>query len=313
MVKRGSLLVFCLSFGALGLVGMPATAHACTYARVILQSSFPADGAENVPLDSRILLYGPTIGAQQFRLQDGDGNAVPIDVTPAGERGLQVGVIGGLEANTRYVLGVRDSVDEIEEVVTFTTGDAPLGQQPALSPPDVQLRLLDEGGELDSCGPRTGICLRGEAPAGSSLEIWVGGDVIQLGSGERRPVYRMYGAVVEPRECIEVRVRGPAGAVSEPTTFCENDGLRLDVSPEATYPSCSGAFTAIPVVGDAEADPGSEDTDLAGTDVAEPSRQVVEGGCALRPTGTTSGASGLVLGLATWLVAGRRRVRRRGT
>ena len=315
--KPSWLLLSCLPVVALGVVARPAPAEACTLARVGIQSTFPRDGAVGVPPNAPLLVYGPDIGGSVFILREADGGLVPFEVSPAGPLGLRYLPFQGLEPNTTYELGLRLSEEDREEIVTFTTGEIQRGPQPLPLPPEVEVRLIDTTVAADMCGPRTGICLRGNVPDDGSLEVWVGEDVIAVPGGSSDPVFRAYSTPVRSDECIEVRVRSLAGAVSEPTTFCEGELPRMDIASVGGDWRCASAFAATPSpwhgnppgaypgAGNIAGDAG--DAVPSGGDVAEPSPMVVEGGCALRPTAAASGASGLLLGLAALLVARQRR------
>lgn len=319
MSKSRSRLVSCLSFGAfaLGVVGLPGSAEACSLGRIGIQSSFPRDGAVGVPPSAPVVVYGPDLGSHGYIFRDAEGNSVPFEGLPAAGGGLRFLPFQGLEPNTTYEFGLRHDDDGFEDIVTFTTGETRRGPHPLPVPPEVEVRLIDTSLDNDMCGPRTGICLRGDAPEGSTLEVWVGDDVIAVPSGSGDPVFRAYATPVRSDECIEVRVRSQAGDLSEPTTFCEDDLPRFDSASVSGDWSCARAFTLTPTPWHGNAaglqgasDPATEtdETVLTSADVDEPAPRVVEGGCALRPnTAATTSASGLLLGLAALLVARQRR------
>jgi len=322
MSKTSSLLVSRLSFGALalGVTALPAPAEACTFARAYIQSTFPRDGAVEVAPDAPVLVYGPGVGSQTPIFRKADGSPVPFEGvgTPNGVRYLP---FAGLEPNTTYEFGVRIDDEDRDQITTFSTGELARGPRTPPMPPELEVRLIDTSVQNDMCGPRTGICLRGAAPEGSTLEVWVGNDVIAVPSSGSEPVFRAYAASVLPDECIEVRVRDPYGELSEPTTFCQGELPRLDIASAGGNWNCDSAFAATPTPwhGNAAGPLGAEDPAGAAGDAGDavlssgyadqPSPRVVEGGCALRPTATTttSGASALLLGLAALFMARQRR------
>jgi len=72
-----------------------------------VHSSYPADGATDVPTNAPLYLYGPELEEDNvtITLADASGEAVSIDLQPA-EGGLLVDPFLGLDPSTRYQLTV---------------------------------------------------------------------------------------------------------------------------------------------------------------------------------------------------------------
>ena len=318
--------------GAIFAAALSAPSQACSYAQVVIQSSFPADGATGVPTNIAISIYGPDIrtGGYNYSLRTGSGEGVPFEGVPAAPGGLSVHPFQGFEPDTTYVLGVSVD-DQLVDSVTFTTGSGLEATPPPRDAPDVDVAVFDY--PFGTCGTVTGVCVRG-TPATGSLEAWVGEEVLRQPSVAPSLHVRAYSAPVAIDECVEVRVRGASGTLSEPAIACGATLPRyhLPAPSQVAQYTCDDLYAAIeagsvvpdPIPGAESADsadsagsaglPDSDDPAPVATTPAEPPKpttSTTSGACAVRagtPPHTSAIAACLASALAALFAARRRRV-----
>ncbi len=267
-----------------------AQAQSCNEPVPLVHSSYPADGATDVPINAPLYVYGPQLETSDVTLQDESGEAASINLQPV-DGGLLVDAFLGLDANTRYELTVTGADEEWS--ATFTTGRDP-ATRVQLSVPDVEVSVINQ--DRGACGVVSAICVNGSVSPGRTLEVLVGEEVLSLGDGDPLPAYAASGGNVAADECIQVRQREPGGAVSASLRFCESARLTFELAANAAAPRSCEPYRG------ASASSDDDDSESASD----------SGGCMMGgASGATSGASGSLFCLSVLLVARWRSLRRR--
>ncbi len=285
-----------LSLGAaiFALSPRQALAQACGSTDDV-HSSYPADGAPDVPTNAPIFVYGPelAIGAHDVVLEDASGEAVEFDVL-AVEGGLHIDAFLGFAPRTTYEVTLTARQGGEVWSASFTTGSGPAGavQHEA---PDVSVSVINQ--DRGTCGVVSAICVNGLIiPARMTLEVLVGGEVLSLGSSATLPpAFPAGGGNIAANGCVDLRVREPGGTVSQATRLCGSQLTRYELAANAAAPTSCASYPPAP-----EATGGDDDE-------SESESESESGGCSLTAPGAASSAGGLLLGVTALLLARQRR------
>jgi hypothetical protein len=302
-----------------GALLMPSRSDACSYAMVVVESSYPEAGAVDVPTNAVPFVYGPELNStSDVELVDEDGRLVPVEARVVTPTGIDLIPVSDLAPNHRYELRAVGSIEAAS--IKFTTGAGPAAVSTQLPPPALDVRLLKYA--LGTCGELSGICIEASHPSGTTLEVRIGDEVLSGGAGSPWPRYRAYGQPLADSDCIEVRARDVRGNRSEPTMACGESlkSIRLTSNiPDSGY-ACDNYSTFVePSGGDtspsavpgnaganASAGPATAlDDDLG----AEQLPSSAPSGCALAAAGGIRWDYGNILLGAAALLAARRRIR----
>lgn len=298
---------------------VPSGAEACSYAIVVIESTYPEAGAVDVPTNAVPFVYGPELNSSDdVALVDEHGRLVPVEVRAVSPTGIDLIPLSDLAPNHKYEIRAVGSIEAAS--IEFTTGAGPAAVLTQLPPPALDVRLLKYA--LGTCGELSGICVEASHPSGTTLEVRIGDEVLSGGAGSPWPRYRAYGQLVADSDCVEVRARDVRGNRSEPTMACgaslksirltshiPDSGYTCDNYPTFVEPSGSDTSpSAVP--GDAGANASAERAaELDGDLDVEQLPSSAPSGCALVPTGRIHWDYGsILLGVAALLVA-RRRIR----
>jgi hypothetical protein len=279
-----------------------AQAQSCSDS-LSVHSSYPADGATGVPINTPVFVWGPELTVPDFdiTLESSNGQAVMIDVRYAeGGGGLFVDPFLGLAPSTTYDLTVTPNAGGGAWSASFTTGTS-TATPVQLEAPDVTVSVLNQ--DKGSCGTVSAICVNGSVPERMTLEVLVGEDVVSLGGGRPVPVFLPNSGSVASNGCVDVRVREPGGLLSPTTRACGAALARFELADDAAAPTSCTPYPNT-IADDADDDLDSDDSD-------SDSESADSGGCALGASGAAPSAGGLLLGLSTLLVARQRRRARR--
>lgn len=200
----------------------PGHARACSCATPHVSWSSPADDAVDVPTDVVPILRG-SFDAFEFERDDG----TPVDFRErAGTednltclRNVELSPSEPLEPDTKYVIRAKGAASESDVELHFTTGAGP-SEERELSPPELELELIENDEEVRSCEDMARGCVR-----------LTSDDVVELlflrGTAELARKFvtgpDLIPALAVAPDCVEARVRDSAGRRSEPTRRCGNE------------------------------------------------------------------------------------------
>jgi hypothetical protein len=281
---------------------VPSPAEACSYAVVVLESTYPEAGAVDVPTNAVPFAYGPELNStDDIALFDAEGRLVPVEARAVTPSGIDLVPLSALAPNQRYELRAVGSTESAS--VKFTTGAGPAAVATQLPPPALDVRLLKY--TLGTCGEVTGMCAEASHPSGTTLEVRIGEEVLSGGAGSPLPRYRAYGRPLADGDCVEVRARDVRGNRSEPAIACGEvlKSIRLTSNiPDSGY-TCDNYSNFVEPSG-SDTDPSADgDNDMG----AEQLPSSATSGCALVPPGRIHwGYGNIVLGVAALLAARRR-------
>jgi len=295
--RLGRRLVTALA--GLSLVALPRLADACSYATVVIESSYPESGADGVPTNAMLFVSGPLYGPG-VSLDRADGTPVAIEVLALDPSGFDVKPLAELEPNQAYVLRAPGPTElghnpyfVTSTVLEFTTGDGPAAAPSELLAPELGNVMQLFPAIAAPCGGYQ-LCTDAEVPAGTTLEVRIEEEVLQVAAPG--PWWRTYGDGIGDG-CLTVSVRDFTGNRSPPTRVC-TDAI-------VTYAASAEQFLAC-----------ENDPDLLARSAAEPVEvipaQAAGGGCTLRPTPRHEPTRVWTLSsvLAAWISLSARRTRR---
>jgi hypothetical protein len=260
-------------------------ADACSYATVVIESSYPEQGASDVPTNAVLFVSGPLSGPV-LSLERADGTPVAIEVLELAPRGFDVRPLEELEPQQAYVLrapGLAEMGDS-PFIVTgkgleFTTGDGPAAVPAELLAPELGNVVQLLPAILVQC-PAYQLCTDAEVPQGTTLEVRIEEEVLQVAAPG--PWIRTYGEGIGDG-CLTVSVRDFTGHRSPPTRVCKDAIIDYAATAEQLL-TCENRRDVL--------------TRSAAEPVEVTPAQTADAGCALRsaPRGTPTRA-GLLSGL----------------
>ena len=278
---------------------MPRVADACSYATVVIESSYPAFGARDVPTNAMLFVSGPLDGPG-VSLERADGTPVAIEVISLDPSGFDVRPLAELEPQQTYLLRAPGPTElghnpyfVTSTVLEFTTGDGPAGAPAELLAPELGKVTQLFPAAPTPCGGFE-LCTDAEVPAGTTLEVRIEDEVIQVAAPG--PWWRTYGEGIEGG-CLTVSVRDFTGNRSPPTRVC-TDAIVTSAATAEQLLACGDA------------------ADLLAGSATEPTEvtpvQAAGGGCTLPPIPRRDAAPVWTLSslLVAWIHLRARRARR---
>jgi hypothetical protein len=293
----------------LSVLALPRVAAACSYTTIVIESSYPEQGARDVPTNAMLFVSGPLFGPG-VTLERADGTPVEVEVRALDPSGFDVKPLAELEPNQGYVLRAPGPTSEghnpffsSAKSVEFTTGDGPATALGELAAPELGdvVQLVASAAVPVPC-PGSQLCTDAEIPAGTTLEVRIQREVVQVvGPG---PWSRTYGDGMSDGQCLTASLRDFAGNRSAPTRACKEINVE--------YPTLTGSPLTCQNYRElllrSAADPG-EDADAETDPETDPETNV---GCTLRPAPRPDPARAWTLSslFGAWLYRRARRARR---
>jgi len=245
-----------------GLVGLgfwvsASPAEACTtLAPPPALHGYPEDGASEVPTDVVPIynvydarIYFDDLGelAGTLSLRTAEGQEVAVTVQPSHNWWLEISPAAALQPHTRYVLEARPSPNRDEYTseegplsLAFTTGAGPVSELPSAPVARVQEWQFRKDVSLSTCDwYNEGTCIA--VPSGQFVEARYSNNEGFSPSPVHVYLYNEASAINfhggsrdEPFVCVQLRNRALNGQYGEPTTYCDEDAAKFEITHSAS-------------------------------------------------------------------------------
>lgn len=228
--------VSCVLGVGLGAPFIAYPAYACSQLERVIESSYPAPGATEVPTNVVLYAAGDQVGAEGLFLETAAGVRVAITVTAALPTGFDITPVLALEPNQSYVLHHPGSsliaAGPVNTTVEFETGSGP--RAPAvLAPPELAGAVVLDG--VDSPCPNERLCLE---PGSSDSALFATNSFNNVSEREPGTLTGAYGNAFVPDVCLQVWRRDALGNRSDTLELCAADLTRVELSGDATSTTC---------------------------------------------------------------------------
>lgn len=234
--SRRAWRVSCVLVAGLGPSLLASPARACSQLERVIESSYPAPGATDVPTNVVLYVAGDQVDAEGLFLEAASGVRVPVTVSGVLPTGFDITPVIELEPNQRYVLhhpGFSLLAGEpVSTSVEFETGGGPAVPE-VLPPPELAGAVVLDG--VESPCPNERLCLE---PGNPHSALFAANSFNNV--SERRPgtLTGAYGNAFVPDVCLQVWRRDALGNRSEAVELCAADVTRVELSGDTTPTTC---------------------------------------------------------------------------
>jgi len=213
--------VSCVLVPGLSTSFLASPARACSQLERVIESSYPAPGATDVPTNVVLYAAGDHVDAEGLYLETAAGVRVPVTVSGVLPTGFDITPVIELDPNQRYVLHHPGfsllAAGPVSTSVEFETGGGPAVPE-LLPPPELAGAVVLDGAE--SPCPNERLCLE----PGNRHSALFGANSFNNVS-ERTPgiLTGAYGNAFVPEACLEIWRRDALGNRSEAVELCAPD------------------------------------------------------------------------------------------
>jgi hypothetical protein len=216
---------------------LASPARACSQLERVIESSYPAPGATNVPTNVVLYAAGDQVGAEGLFLETAGGVRVPITVTDVLPTGFDITPAIELEPNQSYVLHHPGfsllAAGPVSTSVEFETGSGPAAPAVLPSPELVGAVILDG---VDSPCPNERLCLE---PDSSDSALFAANSFNNASEREPGTLTGAYGNTFVPEGCLQIWRRDALGNRSDAVELCAAETTRVELSGDATSTTCN--------------------------------------------------------------------------